>query len=118
LIPFAKAYSGLTDEEMVQVDAIVKKTTLEKFGPVRSVRPTLVFELGFEGIQRSTRHKSGIATRFPRMLRWRTDKTIDEADTLASLEALMDGGTESVPAVPTVADPDGHDAVVDVARGR
>jgi DNA ligase-1 len=104
LIPFAKAYSGLTDEEMIQVDAIVKKTTVEKFGPVRSVKPTQVFELGFEGIQRSSRHKSGIATRFPRMLRWRTDKPIEEADTLASLEALIDGGpaTDDVVAVPTV----------------
>ncbi len=89
LIPFAKAYSGLTDDEMMKVDSIVKKTTIEKFGPVRSVKPTQVFELGFEGIQRSTRHKSGIATRFPRMLRWRTDKPVEEADTLASLEALM-----------------------------
>ena len=91
LIPFAKAYSGLTDEEMARVDAIVKKTTIEKFGPVRSVKPTQVFELGFEGIQRSTRHKSGIAVRFPRMLRWRIDKPIDEADTLAALEALLRG---------------------------
>ena len=96
LVPFAKAYSGLTDDEMVKVDAIVRRTTLEKFGPVRSVTPTLVFELGFEGIQRSSRHKSGIATRFPRMLRWRTDKPIDEADTLASLEALMGNGPVDV----------------------
>ena len=94
LVPFAKAYSGLTDAEMIQVDAIVKKTTIEKFGPVRSVKPTQVFELGFEGIQRSSRHKSGIATRFPRMLRWRTDKPIEEADTIATLEALMDGTHE------------------------
>ena len=91
LVPFAKAYSGLTDDEMKKVDALVKKTTIEKFGPVRSVTPTLVFELGFEGIQRSPRHKSGIAVRFPRMLRWRTDKTIEEADTLASLNALLAG---------------------------
>ena len=89
LIPFAKAYSGLTDEEMLRVDAIVKKTTIEKFGPVRSVNPTQVFELGFEGIQRSSRHKSGIAVRFPRMLRWRFDKPIEEADTLVTLEALL-----------------------------
>ena len=110
LIPFAKAYSGLTDEEMIKVDAIVKKTTIEKFGPVRSVRPTQVFELGFEGIQRSPRHKSGIATRFPRMLRWRTDKPIDEADTLASLEALMGGAPSPVLAEPpTIADPDPPD---------
>lgn len=89
LVPFAKAYSGLTDAEIRQVDAIIQKTTLEKFGPVRSVRPTLVFELGFEGIQRSSRHKSGIAVRFPRMLRWRHDKPVAEADTLAILEAML-----------------------------
>lgn len=89
LVPFAKAYSGLTDQEMTQVDAIVKKTTIEKFGPVRSVKPTQVFELGFEGIQRSTRHKSGIAVRFPRMLRWRIDKPVEEADTIASLQTLL-----------------------------
>jgi DNA ligase-1 len=91
LVPFAKAYSGLTDEEMRKVDAIVRKTTIEKFGPVRSVTPTLVFEIGFEGIQASPRHKSGIAVRFPRMLRWRTDKQIDDADTLAMLEGFLDG---------------------------
>lgn len=89
LVPFAKAYSGLTDEEMRQVDAIVRKTTVEKFGPVRSVTPTLVFELGFEGIARSTRHKSGIAVRFPRMLRWRLDKPVAEADTVQTLQALL-----------------------------
>jgi len=90
LVPFAKAYSGLTDEEMREVDAIVRKTTVEKFGPVRSVTPTLVFEIGFEGIQASPRHKSGVAVRFPRMLRWRTDKHIDDADTLATLKDLID----------------------------
>jgi DNA ligase 1 len=90
LVPFAKAYSGLTDEEMRQVDAIVRKTTIEKFGPVRSVTPTLVFEIGFEGIQASPRHKSGIAVRFPRMLRWRTDKRIEEADSLAMLKGFID----------------------------
>jgi DNA ligase-1 len=89
LVPFAKAYSGLTDEEMRQVDAIVRKTTLEKFGPMRSVTPTLVFELGFEGIALSSRHKSGIAVRFPRMLRWRRDKPCEEADTLETLRALL-----------------------------
>ena len=89
LVPFAKAYSGLTDEEMRKVDAIVRKTTVEKFGPVRSVTPTLVFELGFEGIASSSRHKSGIAVRFPRMLRWRQDKPVDEADTLDTLKALL-----------------------------
>ena len=89
LVPFAKAYSGLTDEEMRKVDAIVRKTTVEKFGPVRSVTPSLVFELGFEGIARSPRHKSGIAVRFPRMLRWRHDKGIEEADTLELLQELL-----------------------------
>ncbi|MEJ1172144.1 ATP-dependent DNA ligase [Variovorax sp. CCNWLW235] len=89
LVPFAKAYSGLTDAEMARVDAIIRKTTVESFGPVRSVEPTLVFELGFEGIARSTRHKSGIAVRFPRMLRWREDKPVAEADTLQTLAALL-----------------------------
>ncbi|WP_434580003.1 ATP-dependent DNA ligase [Pseudomonas sp. Z5-35] len=89
LVPFAKAYSGLTDEQMRQVDSIVRKTTVEKFGPVSSVTPTLVFELGFEGIALSKRHKSGIAVRFPRMLRWRQDKAVEEADTLATLQDLL-----------------------------
>jgi DNA ligase-1 len=89
LIPFAKAYSGLSDDEIHQVDAIIRKTTIEKFGPVRSVTPTLVFELGFEGIARSPRHKSGIAVRFPRILRWRVDKPVAEADTLDNLSALL-----------------------------
>jgi DNA ligase-1 len=89
LIPFAKAYSGLSDEEIKEVDAIIRKTTIEKFGPVRSVTPTLVFELGFEGIARSPRHKSGIAVRFPRILRRRIDKPVDEADTLDNLNALL-----------------------------
>ena len=89
LVPFAKAYSGLTDEEMRQVDSIVRKTTVEKFGPVSSVKPSLVFELGFEGIALSKRHKSGIAVRFPRMLRWRRDKSVDEADNLATLQDLL-----------------------------
>jgi len=89
LVPFAKAYSGLTDVEMAKVDAVIRKTTIETFGPVRSVKPTLVFELAFEGIARSPRHKSGIAVRFPRMLRWRIDKPIAEADTLETLSALL-----------------------------
>jgi DNA ligase 1 len=89
LVPFAKAYSGLTDAEMRAVDAIIRKTTVEKFGPVRSVTPTMVFELGFEGIALSGRHKSGIAVRFPRMLRWRQDKPVAEADTLQTLQALL-----------------------------
>jgi DNA ligase-1 len=89
LVPFAKAYSGLTDEEIRKVDNFVKRNTLEKFGPVRTVKPQLVFEIGFEGINRSTRHKSGIALRFPRILRWRTDKPMEEADTLDTLKALL-----------------------------
>src|SRR5207253_2760894 len=89
LVPFAKAYSGLTDEEFSEIDRIIRQTTIEKFGPVRSVKPSLVFELGFEGINRSTRHKSGIAVRFPRMLRIRRDKPLHEADTLQTLEALL-----------------------------
>jgi DNA ligase 1 len=89
LVPFAKAYSGLTDAEIAKVDAIIRKTTVEKFGPVRSVRPTLVFEIGFEGIAVSNRHKAGVAVRFPRMLRLREDKTVEEADTLATLKGLL-----------------------------
>ncbi len=89
LVAFAKAYSGLTDEEFRQVDAIIRKHTIEKFGPVRSVKPSLVFELGFEGINRSSRHKSGIAVRFPRMLRIRHDKPLHEANSLEDLEVLL-----------------------------
>ena len=96
LVPFAKAYSGLTDAEMREVDAIIRKTTVEKFGPVRSVTPSMVFELGFEGIALSSRHKSGIAVRFPRMLRWRQDKPIAEADTLATLQALLPQASRDV----------------------
>ena len=84
----AKAYSGLTDEEIQAVDAFVRKNTLERFGPVRIVKPELVFELAFEGIQTSPRHKSGVAVRFPRMSRWRTDKKPEAADTLEALKAL------------------------------
>jgi DNA ligase-1 len=92
LVPFAKAYSGLTDEEFREVDALIRRNTVEKFGPVRSVKPMLVFELGFEGINRSTRHRSGIAVRFPRMLRIRHDKPLHEANTLQDLEALLGMG--------------------------
>ena len=91
LVPFAKAYSGLSDAEFRRVDREVRAQTLERFGPVRSVRPTLVFELGFEGIQTSPRHKSGLAVRFPRMLRIRDDKPLHEADTLQTLRGLMRG---------------------------
>jgi DNA ligase 1 len=89
LVAFAKAYSGLTDAEFRGVDKVIRATTIEKFGPVRSVKPSMVFELGFEGINRSPRHKSGIAVRFPRMLRIRADKPLHEADTMAQLEALL-----------------------------
>jgi len=89
LVPFAKAYSGLTDAEMRQVDAFVKKNTRERFGPVRTVKAELVFEIAFEGIQDSPRHKSGIALRFPRILRWRKDKPKEEANTLADLKAIL-----------------------------
>lgn len=91
LVAFAKAYSGLTDAEFAEIDRVIRANTLEKFGPVRSVKPTLVFELGFEGINRSPRHKSGIAVRFPRMLRIRSDKPLHEADSLESLEGLLRG---------------------------
>ena len=90
LVPFAKAYSGLTDKEMREVDRFVKKNTLERFGPVRSVKPELVFEIGFEGIAPSTRHKSGIALRFPRILRQRLDKKPEEANTLEDLHAMLE----------------------------
>lgn len=89
LVPIAKAYSGLTDDEIRKVDSFVRRNMLEKFGPVRTVKPELVFELAFEGIQRSPRHKSGIAVRFPRIQRWRTDKRAEEADTLESVRALL-----------------------------
>jgi len=89
LVPFAKAYSGLTDKEIKQVDTFVRKNTFEKFGPVRTVKPELVFEIAFEGIQASNRHKSGVAVRFPRILRWRHDKSASEADTIAQLHALL-----------------------------
>ena len=95
LVPFAKACSGLTDEEFARIDRVIRATTLEKFGPVRSVRPTLVFELGFEGIGASPRHKSGIAVRFPRMLRIREDKPLHEADSLETLRGLMGGDSAS-----------------------
>ncbi len=89
LVPFTKAYSGLTDKELLRVDAWIKRNTLDKFGPVRSVVPQLVFELGFEGINPSPRHKSGVALRFPRILRWREDKTAKEANTKTDLLELL-----------------------------
>jgi DNA ligase-1 len=89
LVPFAKAYSGLTDAELREVDRFVRAHTREKFGPVRTVEPQLVFELAFEGIQESTRHKSGLAVRFPRMTRWRRDKSARDADSLDAVRTLL-----------------------------
>lgn len=89
LVTFAKAYSGLTDKEIREVDSFIKRNTLEKFGPVRTVKPELVFKLAFEGIAESSRHKSGVALRFPRISRWRKDKKPEEADTLANLKKLL-----------------------------
>lgn len=89
LVVFAKAYSGLTDAEIREVDAFVKRNALEKFGPVRTVKPELVFEIGFEGLSESRRHKSGVAVRFPRILRRRTDKRAEDIDTLEALQALL-----------------------------
>jgi DNA ligase-1 len=88
LVPFAKAYSGLSDQEIAEVDAFVRRHTIERFGPVRSVRPELVFEIAFENIQLSKRHKSGVAVRFPRIVRWRRDKSSSQADTLEMLKGL------------------------------
>jgi DNA ligase-1 len=90
LVTFTKAYSGLTDKELGEVDAFVKKNSLEKFGPVRTVRPQLVFEIAFEGIAASSRHKSGVALRFPRIARWRKDKKPDEIDTLEDLKKILE----------------------------
>lgn len=90
LVPFAKAYSGLTDKEFAQVDNFVKRNALEKFGPVRTVKPELVFEIAFEGIAASNRHKSGVALRFPRMSRWRKDKKADEINTLDDLKKMLE----------------------------
>lgn len=90
LVPFAKAYTGLTDVEIRKVDAFVRRNTNERFGPVRSVKPQLVFELAFENIQSSPRHKSGVAVRFPRIIRWRHDKDIDAADQLSTLLDLIE----------------------------
>ena len=88
LVPVAKAYSGLDDKEILQLDRWIRANTVERFGPVRSVAPEHVFELGFEGVNVSKRHKSGVAVRFPRILRWRTDKPASEADRVDALRAL------------------------------
>ena len=92
LVPVAKAYSGLTNEEIAEMDRWIRRHTVERFGPVRHVEPVHVFELGFEAIARSTRHRSGVAVRFPRMLRWRKDKPAAEADTLDALHTLLESG--------------------------
>jgi DNA ligase-1 len=89
LVTFAKAYSGLSDQEIREVDAFIKRNTLERFGPVCTVKPELVFEISFESIQSSKRHRSGVAVRFPRITRWRRDKPASEADTLAALRGLV-----------------------------
>jgi DNA ligase 1 len=91
LVPVAKAYSGLSNEEIATLDRWIRSHTVEKFGPVRAVQPTQVFELAYENIAPSSRHKSGIALRFPRILRWRTDKPAAEADTLADLQRVLEG---------------------------
>jgi DNA ligase-1 len=89
LVTFAKAYSGLTDAEIKKVDQFIKQNTLERFGPVRQVKPELVFEIAFEGIAPSSRHKSGVAVRFPRILRWRHDKKTNDANSLEDLKQLL-----------------------------
>ena len=89
LVTFTKAYSGLTDKEFAEVDNFVKRNSIEKFGPVRTVKPKLVFEIAFEGIAASNRHKSGVALRFPRINRWRKDKTPEEINTLEDLKGLL-----------------------------
>ncbi|MFZ9971000.1 MAG: hypothetical protein ACO3GK_06815 [Bacteroidia bacterium] len=89
-VPFAKAYSGLTDAEFKEINTWIKSHTRESFGPVRSVDAELVFELAFEGISYSSRHKSGVAVRFPRLVRWRKDKSVAEIATLDELKALID----------------------------
>jgi DNA ligase 1 len=90
LVPFTRAYSGLTDKEFAQVDSFVKRNAIEKFGPVRTVKPELVFEIAFEGIAASNRHKSGVALRFPRINRWRKDKKPDEINTLEDLKKMLE----------------------------
>jgi DNA ligase-1 len=106
LVPFAKAYSGLTDAEIRKVDAYVREHTLEKFGPVRVVSPDIVCELAFEGIQRSTRHKSGIAVRFPRIARLRPDKKPAEADSLDTIRALLSAGARAPEDVSSTSQPE------------
>jgi DNA ligase-1 len=89
LVPVAKAYSGMSNDEIAELDRWIRRHTLERYGPVRHVEPVQVFELGFEGIARSSRHRSGVAVRFPRMLRWRKDKSAAEADTIDMVRQLI-----------------------------
>jgi DNA ligase-1 len=96
LVPFAKAYSGLTEEEIRNVDRWIRENTIDKFGPVHAVRPEMVMEIAFENVQPSTRHKSGIAVRFPRISRIRSDKTADQADTLDALRNWIAAAPESI----------------------
>jgi DNA ligase-1 len=93
LVPFAKAYSGLTDAEIREVDRYVRRHTVERFGPVRAVKPELVFEIAFEGIRPSSRHRSGVAVRFPRIARQRMDKAAADADTIETIRALLHADT-------------------------
>ena len=88
-MPFCKAYSGLSDKEMKRVDKWIRANTTAKHGPVRVVQVELVFEIAFEGIQESKRHKSGIAVRFPRIKRWREDKLASDADSLETVKSLL-----------------------------
>ena len=94
LVPVAKAYSGLTDQEISRVDRWIRQNTVERFGPVRSVKPELVFEIAFEAINESSRHKSGVAVRFPRIARWRTDKPATEVNTIEDLRGLLRAARE------------------------
>jgi DNA ligase-1 len=100
LVPVARAYSGLDDAEIRELDAWIRRHVRDQFGPVRAVEPTQVFELAFENVARSTRHKSGVAVRFPRILRWRKDKGPRDADTLESLLALVRGRDAAHPPSP------------------
>jgi DNA ligase 1 len=95
-VPVAKAYSGLTDSEILKVDRWIRQNTLERFGPVRAVKPELVFEIAFEAINESTRHKSGVAVRFPRIARWRTDKPVAEANSIEDLRGLLRARVDAI----------------------
>ena len=89
LVTVAKAYTGLTDKEITEISQWVNKNAIERFGPVRTVKPELVFEIAFEGIALSNRHKSGVALRFPRISRWRKDKPVGEIDTIENVKQLI-----------------------------